>query len=529
MSRLSLTIAILCCALSASVGAQTILFDANERVSVSSEKTLNAGQADLDVTCSITGADFHVDKAFVAKLPYKGGFSYRLAPGSHFLEVSAPGYYDLGIWVLLQEKTLYYVSFRPQRITGFLSIKVEPSDASIYADGSPVSGGLVELPTGAHTMAFRRFGYVEQRLPVVVMGRTTESISIALEKAPFRIGKFEPSRPVFNPRNAGASGRTSLDFSATSYGSARAEIRGPGGEVTATLDFPNIDTWNQSRAWNGLGSDGEPLPDGVYSVTLEATPAPAPDGSPSAEEPIILRTELRLDSNLVIRASGTVSALPGLAYMPDPLTQPAGTLAAEFSWFAPWGGLESSGIGLSAALSLGGIATLAVHAAAETGSPDGASDLAASVLATIFGDRTGIASGAAFVRGSFSSAASTAVPGARTAVEASLPLALRFGAFSAALSPGALVDLSAGGPEFLLLARAGFWLEGRSFRAGVSAELPFSFEGGAPDPTPPLHAALEGRLMLGSTPFVAAAYLGADFEPGAAPRLATGIGLGLLF
>jgi hypothetical protein len=215
--------------------------------------------------------------------------------------------------------------------------------------------------------------------------------------------------------------------------------------------------------------------------------------------------------------------------MPDPLTQPAGTIAAEFSWFAPWGELRSSGIGLSAALSLGGIATLAVHAAAETGSPDGASDLAASVLATLFGDRAGIASGAAFLRGSFSSAVSPATPGARSGVEASLPLSLRFGPLNLALSPGALVDLSAARADFLGLARAGLWLEGRSFRAGASAELPLSFAGGAIAPALPLRAALEGRLMLGSTPFVAAAYLGADFASGEAPRLSTGIGLGLLF
>jgi hypothetical protein len=35
--------------------------------------------------------------------------------------------------------------------------------------------------------------------------------------------------------------------------------------------------------------------------------------------------------------------------------------------------------------------------------------------------------------------------------------------------------------------------------------------------------------MAGSTPFVAAAYLDAALEPGLAPRLGIGIGLGLLF
>ena len=243
-----------------------------------------------------------------------------------------------------------------------------------------------------------------------------------------------------------------------------------------------------------------------------------------------LRAEGRIDSTLVIRSLGTASAVPGLLFMPDPLSQPAGTLAAEASWFEPWGRPQASAFGLSAALSLGGTVTLALHAAAETGdAPVTATDLALSALATLFGDRSSPAAGAVFLRGSYTSSASPAVPGARSAIEASFPASLRLGEFSFALSPGALASFAPGGTSVLALARTGLWLEGSSFRVGLSGELPISFASALPAPLWPAHTALEGRLMLGSTPFVAAAFVTAALAPGAAPDFGVGIGLGLLF
>ncbi len=121
------------------------------------------------------------------------------------------------------------------------------------------------------------------------------------------------------------------------------------------------------------------------------------------------------------------------------------------------------------------------------------------------------------------------MPGAGSAVEASVPVSMRVGEFSVALSPGASLDLSSSTPSFLGIARAGLWLEGRSFKAGASGELPIAFSGAGPAIQWPARAALEGRLMLGSTPFVAACYLDAEFQPETAPAFGIGLGLGLLF
>jgi hypothetical protein len=527
-SRRTLAVSLATALLAASLPwaqAQTTLFDANERVSVATEPTLDAGVSDLLAYCDVRGATLRIDRIETGSIP-AGGLSSRLPPGSHFFELSVPGYYDLRIWLALEEKTLYTVTFSPERIMGWLSVQVEPADASVSLDGAPIGSGTVEVPAGSHIVVVRRFGFVERSQTVEIRERSTTRLSLLLERATFEISALGFDRSAFNPANAGAPGKAVLSFRATSHGSAVAEIRGPDGSLAATLNFMDMATWNQSGTWDGLGPDGRALPDGPYSVLLTATPEP---GLPS-DRTITASATVSIDSSLVIRAYGTASAVPGLLHMPDPRPQPAGTLAAEASWFAPWGSPQTSAFGLSAAISLGGVATLAIHAAAETGSsPGNGGEASASALVALFGERPSALSGAFFIKGGYSSVPSPTMPGAGSALEASLPLSARIGEFSLALSPGALVDFSSGSTSVLGLARAGLWLEGRSFRTGLSAELPMAFSGALPSPRWPAKAALEGRLMLGSTPLVAAAYLGAELEPGGAPRAILGLGLGLLF
>jgi hypothetical protein len=523
MARLLRSIVALAACLSALPGAAAEPgdpFAPSERVSVETEATLDANVSELLIFSSARGASLYIDRSYVATLPVSGGYSGKVSTGSHLFELVVPGYYDLGQWFMLEEKTKYTISFDPLMITGFLSIEVEPADASILIDGAETGGGLLELPVGERSLRASRFGYADRSLALTIREKETQVLSLSLDHVPLEIRGLVFSRAAFSPRNAGAPGRSSLDFRASSFGSARAEIRGPDGALVATLDYPDFETWNQSRAWEGLRPDGSALPDGIYTASLFAKP-------PSGEEYLAGKAEARIDSSLVLRTAGIASALPGLLYMPDPIVQPDGTIAAEASWFAPFGALQDSAFGLSAALSIGGKATIAIQAAAETGGTATSGDLALSCLASLFGE--GAFGGALFLRGNYGSAPSPTMPGARSALEASFPISARLGVLSLALSPGLLVDLESSSPGFLGLARAGLWLEGRSFRAGVSGELPLSFVGGLPSPLWPARTALEGRLALGSTPLVAAAYLGAELSPGSAPELAIGVGLGLLF
>jgi hypothetical protein len=523
-------------ALSSALQADIVFFPPNDRVTVSTQPTLNAGVADLSITCSIKGAELYIDKSEAGLVPYSG----QLPPGSHYFEVSLPGYYNLGIWLTLQEKTLYSVIFNLARITGLLSLTITPADATVLIDGAAVGGSLVEVPEGAHKVTVKAFGYVEKNAELRVEGRMTTTLAVTLEKATFAVTGLSFARSAFNPNNAGASGRNPLSFRVSSFGSATAEIRGLDGSIVARLDFLDMRTWSQSRDWDGLGSDGKPLPDGNYVAKLTAKPSSGvpvqaegttrdgqeihPDGS------IVATASTRIDSSLVVRSFGTLSAMPGMAYIPDTVPQPDGTVATEATWFAPWGNFQASAFGLSAALSLASKATLAVSTTAETGdAPNNAVDLAISALVAIGGDRSSTLSAAFFLRGSYSSTSSPAMPGSRTAIESSIPVALRVGIFSLSFAPGACIDYSASSPEFFALARSGFWLEGRNYRAGLSGELPIAFTAGSVNVNWPANIALEGRLMLGASPFVLSSYLGTEISPSGFSQPVLGIGLGLLF
>jgi hypothetical protein len=509
------------------------LFATDKRATVSTEPTLNAGSSDLEIYSDVNGGMLYIDQVLIGStgttIPYTGSTT----PGSHYfeLELGRYGYRSLGLWLLLEEKTRYTIILHPQKATGHLSVDADPRDASLSLDGAPLALGLSEQPVGKRRILARRFGYADRSLDVEIQDGATSSVKVVLEKVPFALGGLGFSRAAFNPRNAGPSGRVSLNFRVSSYGSAKAEIRGPDGGIVATLDYPDMKDWSQSAVWNGLGPGGVPLPDGQYTARLVATPAETGEG-------LVAEAQVEIDSSLVVRPIGTASGMAGLLYMPESTPESAGAAAVESYYFvpleSPTGSPEDSAFGISAAMSVGGLVTLALQASAETAAgPVNTGDLAGSALVALFGDRASPMSGAFFLRGGYSGAVSPAMPGAGSAVEASLPLSARVGGASGtelriAFAPGARADFSSSSPALLGLGRAGIWLEGRNFMAGLSGELPVSFAG---DPAPlwPAKLALEGRLMLGSSPFVAALYSTAELSPVSAPAFGIGLGLGLLF
>jgi hypothetical protein len=498
------------------------------------ENTLKEKTASIQVYCfsrsarnwisDSRSARIWIDRNEIDWVPYLGD----LEQGSHYIEIQMPGYYPLGHWFMLAEKTLYTIQFSPTKITGSIDLGVEPEDASVLVDGEAGRPGISELPVGRHRLEVKRFGYVERNLEVEVREKETAKLSVALEKAPFAIQGFGFSRKTFNPRSAGALASTTLKFKASSSGSAHLEIRGPDGQAVANFEFPAIEDWSQGCSWDGLDPEGKPLPDGLYTARLVAK-------STDSDTAIEAEDKAWIDSSLVIRVFGVASAVPGLLFMPDPTPAVAGTAAVETFFFVPpkasWSSSGDAAFGLATAVSATDRIALSLHASAELGSgPLSSGDLDASALFALFGDKTTAWSGAFSFRAGYSSLRLPAMPGAGSEVEASLPIAARLGAISeadarAAIAPGFRADFSSQA-SYLAIGRAAFWLEGRKFRAGLSGELPLSFDGGV-SVFRSADAALEGRLLLGS--FVVAAYATAEFAADEAPGFGLGLGLGLLF
>lgn len=415
-------------------------------------------------------------------------------------------------------------------VTGSIDLSVEPDDAAVLVDGTAARPGLSELPVGRHRLQVRRFGYAEKSLDFEVREKNTTRLSVALGKAPFAIQGFGFSRKTFNPNVAGAIASTDLAFRAASRGSARAEIRNSEGRVVASFEFPDIEDWSQSRSWDGLGSDGQPLPEGRYTARLVAKAA-------GSEETIDAEAQAWIDPSLVVRPSGVASATPGLLFMPDPVPSATGASSVEVFYFVPpkssWSSSGESAFGIAGAFSVANGIELGLHAAAELGTEAAsAGDLDGSVLLALMGDKTTAWSGAFFFRGGYSSIGVPAMPASGSLVEAALPLGARLGSVSEeadarfAFAPGLRADFSTT-TTWIATCRSALWLEGRKFRAGVSGELPLDFSGGRASIFRWVDAALEGRLMLGG--FDLAGYATAEFPPGETPAFGLGLGLGLLF
>jgi hypothetical protein len=530
--RLAAAAALLCAAAAAAADG---LFSGDERILIETEPTLKAGIASVEIRCPVQYARVSVDSSFVGTTPY----SADIAQGVHYIQVEARGFYPLSIELPLAERTLYTITFDLARIKGRLYVQLEPASAALSLDGEPIGAGFTELPIGSHALIARSFGYKEERRSIDISEGGTTSVAVSLERAAFEVSDFRATRVSFNPANAGASGRTELAFTAATYGSAKARILGPDGRIVRVLDFPRIDTWKQSRTWDGRAEDGSRLPDGTYVARLIAVPDPGvptlPEGSAggpaggavAADGSIVLETEVRIDSAILVRAAGAVSAMPGLLAFPDPLPQPAGATAIEAAWFSPATDLSSSSVGLSVSSSIAGVAALSLSGAAELGDL-GSADLAASVLVSLLADRASGSGGAALVRASWSSASDPSMPESRSAVEASIPWSLALGGLKLGAAPGVLLDFS-GRPELLALARAGLWLDAGPLRTGVSGMLGFGLGAAGAGPRWPARIAAEARLMLGSSPFTVSAYALADIGPDTEARPLAGLGIGLLF
>ncbi|MDP3178604.1 MAG: PEGA domain-containing protein, partial [Spirochaetaceae bacterium] len=515
---------------SANAQIEGIFEELGARIRVETEESGAVGAAALEVESTAANAEVFVNRVNVGKAPYS---AETLAPGSYLIEVKAVGYRELSLSLALSEKIVYTVTFDLELLTGNLQLFVQPEDARAIIGETIVQSGVTELPIGSYKLLVSRFGYVGKETIFKIREDQATRLDIVLEEAAFDVSGFHSSRRSFNPRNPGAPGRTEFSFDATNRGTATVSVVAKDGSELATIDYPVFDTWRQRASWDGKAADGRVLPDGEYIAKLRAQPLP--DVLSVAATALVAETLVAIDSSLVVRAIGTASAVPGLAYFPDPRSLPAGTMVAETSWFAPLDGIERSALGLSASLALGWRSSLSLSATAELGGAEGGTSkgAAASFALSLGRDPDAPLSAAVFLRASFDDAPSPAMPGSRDGIEASFPIALalgsREGGFSLGASPGLVLDFRSGSLAALALARAGLWGELPGLRAGLSGELAFLAADGAFAPDWPAHAAAEARLMLAPSPFVASIYALVDLEPGASPRWGAGLGLGLMF
>jgi hypothetical protein len=165
----------------------------------------------------------------------------------------------------------------------------------------------------------RLFGFEEYTAQVRIEENALTRLSVRLEPAAFRLEDLRASRTEFNPDNPGLLGRTRLRFRVSSFGAGRAAVLDPDGLEVWHKELARFTTWEQAFDWNGRSSEGAQLPDGSYTLLLEAVPEGGGE-SQSARLSVTLNGALQLSFRPLWNGSS------GLLFVPSPEVLPGGSL-----------------------------------------------------------------------------------------------------------------------------------------------------------------------------------------------------------
>jgi len=280
----------------------------------------------LEIQSDPDGAEVYLDNTYVGTTPV---VLTGIARGRYRLTLVKEGYYPVSSWIThLGDYSVYSLSLT--RITGFLRVEVQPPDALVTVGSDTYQPGRVaELPVGRYTVRARSFGYEERRETVLIRERTLTELSMDLPVAAFRVSDLRVNRERFNPMNPGALGTVRVGFEVSSFGAGTAVVLDESGEEVHRTAFQRFTTWNQELTWDGRRSAGQTVPDGLYTVRLQAV---------GEREGVVVEREamIRIDSSLVLAYRSLFSGSAGLLYAPTPEVLPGGSFQLSSLVMAHW-------------------------------------------------------------------------------------------------------------------------------------------------------------------------------------------------
>ncbi len=230
----------------------------------------------------------------------------NLSPGIAVVEVAASGYETTQLRLRLQGGQAVDLSVDLPRETGTLRIDVQPQDAEVsLSELHPEAGVPFSLPTGEYLLRVRRFGYLEQAIPVEIVPGALTHLRVVLEAAPFAVDLRE------------TRDRGRLALRATAPGSALMIVRDSRGREVLrrrlSLEAP------ETRVLLP-----EEIPPGDYQVTLRARSVPGDAVYVASREVTV--------STARTAPLGPWTGEPGLLYTPLPSAVPPGEPAVGTGW-----------------------------------------------------------------------------------------------------------------------------------------------------------------------------------------------------
>jgi len=218
--------------------------------------------------------------------------------------------------------------FNPQIITSTL----DDTSAPIWQNDDTVQ---LILPAGYRTVRARAFGWEDASVTVLVSADSQTAAQIIMQPALFRFTNASQNRKRFNPLNSKNLGITEIRFEVSAPESGAMTIRNASDEIVYFIKTDFSGSWSQRITWNGRDTSGSLLPEGIYTILIEA---PAPEHfrqAPQENDNILFLTfETEINYSKNIFPMSLESGLSGLTFAPMPQTFPAGSFQFEAGFFA---------------------------------------------------------------------------------------------------------------------------------------------------------------------------------------------------
>ena len=247
---------------------------------------------------------------------------YTMKKGLYTLDLRKDGCLPLSETIDYHGGNVRY-TYKLTQLYGTLQVSVEPEEAAILFNSEKIKSSLsTQVPAGLNELQVSAFGYQTYREQIDVAENSLTERHIQLEKAEFTISSVDIDRGRFDPLKPGPSGKIRVTVSTTNIGTGEAKIINEQNQVVYRLPL-RFDSWTRQFRWDGRDSNGVPLPDGTYSLVIEAQSEYGQLPISREQKITIYRTE-----ELYFRSLWSGSA--GLLYASSPEVLPPGSKQLSF-------------------------------------------------------------------------------------------------------------------------------------------------------------------------------------------------------
>ena len=267
-----------------------------------------------------------------------------LSPGEHSVRLYKEGCKERQFNITIFNNSCLLVSIEMEDERGEVLVSVRkaqgssdqlpfnPEIASYPVSLSSDNTTVLNLPVGYQIIRARAFGWEDASVTVLVDEKKPVAVEIILRPAELKLKNASASRRRFNPNNTGNMGAVIYRFETTAPGLGTFSVYDKNKSLVYQKNLNQFTAWEQSVTWNGRDSSGNLLPEGVYTILIEAAGPLLLSSIKSTPVTVSLETEINYSNNIIpLSLSGGLS---GLAFSPLPHVLPAGSFQIEGGIFA---------------------------------------------------------------------------------------------------------------------------------------------------------------------------------------------------